>query len=145
MRTRDTSCRWPGCDETRYLDGHHGVHWSHLGPTKLANLVHLCWHHHFLVHAGGWTLDIRPDGSLRICDPNGRALGGPPAYVIGADDPGVTERNQARGITIDDMTGIPRGYGDSLDLDHVITGLLYLRDPGFATHELAAACRPVDA
>ena len=43
------------------------------------------------------------------------------------------------------MTGIPRWYGDSLDLDHVITGLLYLRDPGFATHELAAACRPVDA
>jgi hypothetical protein len=145
LRTRDTSCRWPGCDETRYLDGHHGVHWSHLGPTKLTNLVHLCWHHHFLVHEGSWTLEILPDGSLRICDPNGQELGKPSSYVIGADDAGLTERNQARGITIADMTGIPRWYGDSLDLDHAITGLLYLRDPGFATHELAAACRPVDA
>ena len=95
LRTRDTTCRWPGCDERRYLDGHHGIHWSHLGPTKLTNLVHLCWHHHFLVHEGGWTLEIRPDGSLHICDPNGQTLGEPPAYVVGADEPGLTERNQA--------------------------------------------------
>ncbi len=144
LRTRDRTCRWPGCDEARYLDGHHGVHWSHLGPTQLTNLVNLCWHHHFLVHEGGWTLEIRPDGSLRILDPNGQELGAPPSYVIGTDEPGLTQRNQARGITIDDMTGIPRWYGDSLDLDHVITGLLFLHDPGFASHELAAACRPTD-
>ena len=89
LRTRDKTCRWPGCDEARYLDGHHGIHWSHLGPTKLTNLVHLCWHHHFLVHEGGWTLEIRPDGSLHICDPNGQTLGERPAYVIGADEPGL--------------------------------------------------------
>ncbi|MEX1008187.1 MAG: DUF222 domain-containing protein [Acidimicrobiia bacterium] len=145
LRTRDTTCRWPGCDEARYLDGHHGIHWSHFGPTKLPNLVHLCWHHHFLVHEGGWTLAIRPDGSLHILDPNGQLLGAPPSYVISADEAGLPQRNQARGITIDEMTAIPRWYGDSLDLDHAITALLSLRDPGFANYELAAACRPAQA
>jgi hypothetical protein len=145
LRTRDTTCRWPGCDEARYLAGHHGVHWSHLGPTKLTNLVHLCWHHHFLVHEGGWTLEIRPDGSLDIRDPNGEVLGAPAVHVIGNDEPRLASRNRSRGVTIDEMTGIPRWYGDSLDLDHAITSLLCLRDPGFASHELAAACRPADA
>jgi hypothetical protein len=145
LRTRDTTCRWPGCDEARYLAGHHGIHWSHLGPTKLPNLVHLCWHHHFLVHEGGWTLEIRHDGSLHILDPHGTPLGAPPASVIGADEPDLVERNQACGVAINEMTGIPRWYGESLDLDHAITALLSLRDPGFASHELAAACRPAEA
>jgi hypothetical protein len=142
LRTRDTTCRWPGCDEARYLEGHHGVHWSHLGPTKLTNLVHLCWHHHFLAHEGGWTLEIRPDSSLHIVDPNGQPLGAPPISVIGAHEPGLRERNQARRLSINEMTGIPRWYGESLDLDHAITALLSLRDPSFASYELAAACRP---
>ena len=95
LRTRDTTCRWPGCDEARYLAGHHGVHWSHLGPTKLTNLVHLCWHHHFLVHEGGWTLEIRPDGWLDILDPNGGVLGAPATHVIGDDEPALTDRNRS--------------------------------------------------
>lgn len=100
---------------------------------------------HFLVREGGWNLEILDDGSLRITDPNGQELGAPPTYVIGADEPGIMERNQARGLNIDDMTGIPRWYGESLDLDHAITGLLSLRDPSFATYQLAPACRPAEA
>ncbi|MEX1006366.1 MAG: DUF222 domain-containing protein [Acidimicrobiia bacterium] len=144
LRARDTTCRWPGCHETRFLDGHHGIHWCHLGPTRLTNLVHLCWHHHFLVHEGGWKLEILGDGSLRIADPNGTELGAAPTYWIGADEAGIVQHNEERGLDIDDMTGIPRWYGESLDLDHAITALLSLRDPAFATYELAPACRPVE-
>ena len=94
------------------------------------------------MHEGGWTLEILTDGSLRITDPNDQELGAPPSDWIGADEPGIAERNASRGIVIDEMTGIPKWYGESLDLDHAITALLSIRDPGFASYELAPACRP---
>jgi hypothetical protein len=100
--------------------------------------VHLCWHHHFLAPEGGWTLEILADGSVRITDP-GQEPGAPPSYVIRAHEPGIVQRNRARGLAIDEMTGIPRWYGESLDLDLAITGLLSLRDGGFAS------CAPLDS
>jgi hypothetical protein len=139
LNARDVRCRWPGCDELRYLDGHHARHWAHGGLTALSNLVNLCWHHHFLVHEGGWTLTIRGDGSLRIVDPNGNLLADDATTVEGSEAELV---NQHVELGIDDMTAVPKWYGDSLDFDHAITGLLSLRDPSFATHELAPACRP---
>ncbi len=136
LRVRDTKCRWPGCDETRYLDGHHGKHWSHGGVTSLTNLVHLCWHHHFLVHEGGWSLTILPDGSLDILDPLGQPLAAVPSYIEGANATTVEERNRAPALAIDESTALPRWYGDSLDLGDAVTALLSARDRGFAACEL---------
>ncbi|MEO6271395.1 MAG: DUF222 domain-containing protein, partial [Lautropia sp.] len=34
LRSRDTSCRFPGCTHTRFLDGHHIRHWAQGGETK---------------------------------------------------------------------------------------------------------------
>src|SRR5581483_4081632 len=38
LRSRDRGCRFPGCPNTRYVDGHHIHHWAHGGETKLSNL-----------------------------------------------------------------------------------------------------------
>jgi hypothetical protein len=46
LNARDRGCRFPGCPNTRYLDGHHVHHWAHGGETKLSNLVMLCRFHH---------------------------------------------------------------------------------------------------
>jgi len=54
LRHRDGGCRFPGCTQTRYVDGHHVVHWAHGGPTALDNLVLLCRFHHRAVHEGGF-------------------------------------------------------------------------------------------
>jgi hypothetical protein len=35
-------CRFPGCTNTRHLDGHHIEHWADGGATSLDNLVQLC-------------------------------------------------------------------------------------------------------
>jgi hypothetical protein len=46
-------CRWPGCSRpARHL--HHMKHWSRGGPTNASNLISVCWHHHHLLHEGGW-------------------------------------------------------------------------------------------
>ncbi|TDJ28181.1 MAG: HNH endonuclease [Gammaproteobacteria bacterium] len=39
LRARDRSCQYPGCSQSRYVDGHHIVHWADGGETKLNNLV----------------------------------------------------------------------------------------------------------
>ncbi|HJS21086.1 MAG TPA: DUF222 domain-containing protein [Steroidobacteraceae bacterium] len=42
LKSRDGGCRFPGCDRTRFTEGHHVQHWADGGETKLANLVTLC-------------------------------------------------------------------------------------------------------
>ena len=135
LRARDKTCRWPGCDETRWLDGHHGRHWARGGETSLANIVNLCWFHHWLVHEGGWTLEILDDGEIAVYQPNGEPFGAPPAVEVRPDAPGIAARNRVLGININENTGIPKWYGDRLDLDHAITALLCLDRPGFARCE----------
>ena len=53
LHRRDGGCRYPGCTNRRFIDGHHILHWSKGGPTSLENLVLLCRRHHRLVHEGG--------------------------------------------------------------------------------------------
>ncbi len=54
LKRRDGGCRFPGCTHTRFVDGHHIVHWADGGATCLDNLVSLCRFHHRLVHEGGY-------------------------------------------------------------------------------------------
>ena len=75
---RDGGCRFPGCErKVTFCDGHHIVHWSRGGPTALPNLVHLCRHHHRLVHEGSFRILGSPDSTLIFETPDGRALEDP--------------------------------------------------------------------
>ena len=56
LKARDGGCRYPGCDRTRFTEGHHVKHWANGGETKLGNLITLCGFHHGLVHEGGYGL-----------------------------------------------------------------------------------------
>jgi len=42
LEIRDGGCQFPGCCESRYVEGHHIKHWADGGETKLDNLVTLC-------------------------------------------------------------------------------------------------------
>jgi hypothetical protein len=37
LKRRDQGCRFPGCVNTRFVDGHHIVHWLQGGETSLRN------------------------------------------------------------------------------------------------------------
>ena len=54
LKHRDRGCRFPGCCNTRFVDGHHITHWADGGATRLDNLLLLCRHHHRLLHEGGY-------------------------------------------------------------------------------------------
>ena len=65
LEARDAStCCFPGCERRRHLQAHHRRHWAQGGQTSLDNLVLLCFHHHRLVHDGGYTIEPDPTGGL---------------------------------------------------------------------------------
>jgi hypothetical protein len=74
LRFRDKGCRFPGCTNTRYIDGHHVKHWAHGGETSMDNLVQLCRHHHRLVHEGGFACMRTDDGQFVFKDQRSRLI-----------------------------------------------------------------------
>ncbi|MDZ7644987.1 MAG: DUF222 domain-containing protein [Woeseiaceae bacterium] len=64
LTARDGGCRFPGCTNTRFVDGHHVKHWADGGETSLDNLVLLCRHHHRLVHEGAFVASMAQTGAF---------------------------------------------------------------------------------
>jgi hypothetical protein len=79
LRWRDQGCRFPGCERTRWLHGHHLRHWADGGPTDLSNLLQLCSRHHRAVHEGGWRIHGHPDSTLTFTGPTGNTHTSRPA------------------------------------------------------------------
>ncbi len=104
LKARDGGCRFPGCDRTRFCEGHHIKHWANGGETKLSNLITLCGFHHRLVHEGGYGLRATMQREL---------LRGVPDAVV---RPGLAEvvagRRTVRALSLDD--GV-EGVAGSID------------------------------
>jgi len=67
---RDGGCAFPACDRpAKWCHGHHIEPWADGGPTSLANTVLICSYHHRLLHHGGWTVHITPDGRPEFTPP----------------------------------------------------------------------------
>ncbi len=124
LRTRDRGCRFPGCDNHRFLDAHHLHHWARGGPTTLGNLVLLCRRHHRLLHEAGWQID--PHG--RFHDPRGQPLPAAPPLPRGHPDR-LLERT--RGLGIDAGTLQP-GSGDPINPADAVDALLSIPPYGAA-------------
>jgi len=57
LKARHSTCAWPGCDRPiGWTYAHHVELWAEGGQTNLRKMVPLCWHHHRLVHEGGWQV-----------------------------------------------------------------------------------------
>jgi hypothetical protein len=120
LRHRDRCCRFPGCTRSRWLDGHHLVHWADGGETSLDNLVLLCRHHHRLLHEGGFGAYIDADGQIRFTTPAGAII---PDAATGRALELSLDRTLAtfqlkRGLAIESWTADCRWRGEPLDYDH---------------------------
>jgi hypothetical protein len=73
VRTRDRTCRHPGCrSQAAWADLDHVVPHGRGGATDCANLCCLCRRHHRLkTHARGWRFVMSPDGVLSVTTPGG--------------------------------------------------------------------------
>ena len=70
--TRDRHCRFGGC-QSRIDEVHHVVFYSRGGPTRSDNLLGLCWHHHHLVHEGGWKVRGNANDAVECTSPKGKS------------------------------------------------------------------------
>jgi hypothetical protein len=133
LQARDRRCRFPGCENRRFLDAHHIEHWAAGGETKLANLILLCGRHHRYLHEGGYSLVALAEGELEFRDPWGN-----PIEPVPRPPPGDADRllaaNDVLELEIDAET-CACGDGDRMDLDLTVDALLSLsrhegcRDP----------------
>jgi hypothetical protein len=124
LRARDRGCRFPGCENRRFLDAHHLHHWARGGPTTLANLVLLCRRHHRLVHEAGWELDR----NARFHDSRGRPLPAVPRLPRGHPNELLARSHH---LAIDADTLQP-GSGERMNLADAVDALLSLSPYGIA-------------
>jgi hypothetical protein len=127
LRSRDRTCRFPGCGQQRFLHAHHIRHWAQGGRTDLSNLIQLCSHHHRLVHEGGYSVERRGEGRVRFHRPDGQPVPAAPATPEG-EAPALPRLHRAAALTIDDTTCVPCVHSQRMDL-HWIVDLLAEVDP----------------
>jgi hypothetical protein len=120
LRCRDGCCRFPGCANSAFVDGHHIKHWSKGGETSLDNLVLLCTFHHRLLHEGGVSMRVSDDGRFTFIRRDGRII---ETATVSVEPNGVERRNAEAGLQIDASTVLPRWYGDACDYSVAIAGL----------------------
>lgn len=121
LRARDGGCAFPGCTNRRHVDAHHIEHWAHGGRTDLENLVHLCRHHHRLVHEGGFRIERRR-GRLAFFTPKGRRLMAAPPVRRGSC-PELLAGHTRRGLRVSAETPTPLSH-DRLDLSLGVDAML---------------------
>jgi hypothetical protein len=135
LEARDRGCRFPGCSNRRFVDGHHVHHWADGGATSLANLVSLCRYHHRLVHEGGFGVARLDDGAWRFTRPDGSTLRAEAEQLHAArneracshataHDVSLRREHARSGLTIDASTAVTRWTGERLDCGHAVDLLL---------------------
>jgi len=131
LKTRDGGCRFPGCDRTRFTEGHHVRHWANGGETKLSNLVTLCDFHHRLVHEGGFSVRATDDGLFVFSRPDGSRIApnGEPRFrgIVSRGSKAIRLQllamNTAHGLQIDADTSQTLWLGERLDYSLAIEAL----------------------
>jgi len=122
LRSRDRTCRFPGCGQHRFLHAHHIQHWAQGGRTDLSNLIQLCTHHHRLVHEGGYSVERRGGGAVRFRRPDGQAVPCVPSAPHG-ETAALPRLHRAVGVTIDDVTCVPCVHSERMQLHWIVDGL----------------------
>ena len=119
---RDRCCRFPGCSNRIFLEGHHIVPWAQGGETALSNLAAVCRFHHVFVHECGFRIELDDDG-VRFYNPLGFLVRAVPEPVrpAGLGWPTITRANAPLDIT--PKTNAPRWDGEPVNYDWVIEDL----------------------
>ncbi len=129
VHLRDQGCRFPGCGSRIYVDVHHIKHWAHGGTHEIHNLVELCFHHHRLVHEGGWGIKPNDHATFEAIKPDGTVINEHARDNHISHGHAIEELNKLNGLGIDSDTCIPNWYGDPLNLNDIISGLWYVDHP----------------
>jgi hypothetical protein len=123
LEARDVTCRYPGCRNKHFLDGHHIQHWVRQGATDIDNLLLLCWFHHRMVHEGGVRLRVE-NGRFIFTAPDGKVIpevtGMEPAW-----GPDLEARNEMERLHIDCETCTGEWTGEPIDIVKTVGSILH--------------------
>ena len=129
LKTRDGGCRFPGCTNHKFVDGHHIEHWADGGETSLDNLVLLCRHHHHLVHEGGFDCKRSADGEIWFEDRRAQRLDDFDAPEITTLEESLAwmYRKHAKADIMSDTCAAKWYAGERMDYEHAVS-LLFPRE-----------------
>jgi hypothetical protein len=92
LALRHATCQFPGCNHAGAFEAHHVIDRLKGGPTRLRNLVRLCWFHHRRVHLERLVLTLHPDRTLTVTRTDGTPIDRPiartPFAAPAATEPG---------------------------------------------------------
>jgi hypothetical protein len=77
LALRHGTCQFPGCNHAGAFEAHHVIDRLKGGPTRLRNLVRLCWFHHRRVHLERLVLTLHSDRTLTVTRTNGSPIDRP--------------------------------------------------------------------
>lgn len=118
LALRDGGCRVPGCGRSRHLQAHHVHAWAAGGETSVDNLVLLCPGHHWLVHEGEMSVEMR-EGKLEFVNAHGLRMTA--AHRHSMDEHAVASKIEAWLDEAQESDNLsPQWDGSQLDLHEVI-------------------------
>ena len=128
LSLRDSTCRFPGCCESRYVDAHHIQHWADGGETSLDNLVTLCRYHHRQLHAGSYSITVVQSSAgqqLQFATPSGRTIE-TSHFPQFPDVSAETSRQALVSIApeVDSRTAVTHWRGENCDYGMAVEALL---------------------
>ena len=91
----------------------------------------LCRFHHGLVHEGGFGLTALPDNEFRFTGLDGEVIPQAPQKRSRGNVFALINHNDKAGLDITPETTIPDWYGDRMDDDLAVSGMLQCRDDWF--------------
>jgi hypothetical protein len=128
LQRRDRGCRFPGCDNRRFVDAHHIEHWARGGETAMHNLVLLCRRHHRFVHEGRYSVERLGRDGLRFRNPWGGVVPDVPRAPPTSPE-ALLERNELLPIGPETCDS---GEGEAMDLMLTVSALVDLAVPALA-------------
>jgi hypothetical protein len=120
LERRDGGCRFPGCEQRRFVDAHHIEHWADGGRTDADNLILLCRYHHRGLHEGGYRVSGAAHAPV-FTDPNGRVLQPAPRLPGLPCGDALPEQHCELNLDLHARTAIPGWGGERADYTWMLT------------------------
>ncbi|MBT8067519.1 MAG: HNH endonuclease [Gammaproteobacteria bacterium] len=137
LKARDGGCRFPGCTNHKFVDGHHIRHWSDGGETSLDNLVLLCRFHHHLVHEGGYDCRKSTDGEIYFVDRREQRLNEfqtSPRVSVEETLAWMYRKFDNKDVSAE--TSRARWYaGEEMDMEYAVWVMANTKPPGWTPYE----------
>jgi len=121
LNLRDTSCQYPGCCSTNYLDAHHIKHWADGGETNLDNLVTLCRKHHRNLHKGEFSIETK-QSELLFKTAKGKCIE-QSIYPQFAESTSVVSLKEQY-PNVGKNTAVTKWQGEAMDYDMAVSEML---------------------